>query len=395
MTEQIEKYFNSFDFDIRKTNNARFLDQKVTPDVLSMVTDCVLNYVDSKGVVEFTSTNIWKDNIYSNENVQDTFGKTDISNKKAKNEYDKFFQQPLKALAYAKVLSEEKKGTRIYFKILNRDILEYILIKEKHSLEFLNIYLEKVLRDSNIWYLFDDFFKINTKEKFDILKSKYEVFIIENTPINGKTEVRRIFPKIINPLSFKRKKHGTKGGRFSKDIIGRDELMYNRKNWRDIKKKREETRKEYELRAKDEMEYRKLAYIKYTLNKAKNIIKKVHGVTSEVRDELSIGEATNIHHIFMKSQYPQIASYLENLILLTATQHFTKAHPNNNTSIIDKDYQLICLLVKSESIQKHDTIYSKEDFLYVIKIGLDYEFSNNIEFDILQTKLVELYNDIV
>jgi len=51
--------------------------------------------------------------------------------------------------------------------------------------------------------------------------------------------------------------------------------------------------------------------------------------------------------------------------------------------------------VKSESIQKHDTIYSKEDFLYVIKIGLDYEFSNNIEFDILQTKLVELYNDIV
>jgi len=278
MTEQIEKYFNSFDFDIRKTNNARFLDQKVTPDVLSMVTDCVLNYVDSKGVVEFTSTNIWKDNIYSNENVQDTFGKTDISNKKAKNEYDKFFQQPLKALAYAKVLSEEKKGTRIYFKILNRDILEYILIKEKHSLEFLNIYLEKVLRDSNIWYLFDDFFKINTKEKFDILKSKYEVFIIENTPINGKTEVRRIFPKIINPLSFKRKKHGTKGGRFSKDIIGRDELMYNRKNWRDIKKKREETRKEYELRAKDEMEYRKLAYIKYTLNKAKNIIKKVHHI---------------------------------------------------------------------------------------------------------------------
>jgi len=220
------------------------------------------------------------------------------------------------------------------------------------------------------------------------------VFIIDNTPINGKTEVRRIFSKIINPLSFKRKKHGTKGGRFSKDIIGRDELMYNRKNWRDIKKKKEETRKEYESRAKDEMEYRKLAYLKYTLNKAKNIIKKVHGIKSEVQDEFANGEATQIHHIFMKSQYPEISSYLENLILLTATQHFTKAHPNNNTSIIDKDYQLICLLMKSESIQKYDTIYSKKDFLYVIKIGLDCEFADNIKFDILQTKLVELYNGI-
>ena len=390
MLNKLKKYFNTFDFDIRKTNNARFLDQKVTPDVLSIIADCVLTYVDNNGVIEFTSTDIWRDD-YSNENVIEIFGKTDVHNAKAKNEYDKFFQQPLKALSYAQILTETKKGRQIYFTLKNREILEYIAIKERHSLEFLNIYLEKVLVDSGIWYLFDNFFQKNTKGSFDSLKSKYEEFIIENTPINGKTEVRRIFTKIINPLSFKRKKHGTKGGHFSKDIIGRDELMYNRRNWRDINKKKGETREGYEVRVFNQKD-REEAYVKYTLNKAKNIIKKVHGIESEVQDEFANGEATQIHHIFMKSQYPKISSYLENLILLTATQHYTKAHPNNNTSIIDRDYQLICLLVKSEAIQKYDTIYSKEDFLYVIEVGLDTEFPNDIEFTELQVQLIDLYN---
>ncbi len=391
MINKLHIYFNNLDFDIRKTKNARFLDQKVTPDVLSIVADCILNYIDNHDVIEFTSTDIWRDD-YSNENVIDIFGKTDVHNAKAKNEYDKFFQQPLKALSYAKILTETKKGRQIYFTVQNMELLEYIAMKEKHALDFLNIYLEKVLSDSGIWNLFDSFFQKNTKDNFDNLKSKYEEFIIENTPINGKTEVRRIFTKVINPLSFKRKKHGTKGGHFSKDIIGRDELMYNRKNWRDISKKKSETREEYDLRVFNQKD-REEAYVKYTLNKAKNIIKKLHGVTSEVQDGFANGEATQIHHIFMSSQYPEITSYLENLILLTATQHFTKAHPNNNTAIVDRDYQLICLLAKSESIQKYNTIYSKEDFLYVIKIGLDYEFPNDIEFDVLQTKLVEIYND--
>lgn len=391
MVDILYTYLNQFDFDIRKTQNARFIDQKVTPDVLSIIADCVLNYVDNNGVIEFTSTDIWRDD-YSNENVIDIFGKTDVLNPKAKNEYDKFFQQPLKALAYSKILNETKKGRKVYFTLKNRELLEYISIKERNALDFLNIYLEKVLTDSAIWQLFDNFFQQNSKENFDNLKSKYEEFIIANTPINGKTEVRRIFTKIINPLSFKRKKHGTKGGHFSKDIIGRDELMYNRRNWRDIHKKKGETREEYELRISNQKD-KEEAYVKYTLNKAKNIIKKIHGINSEMEDELSIGDATNIHHIFMQSQYPKISTYLENLILLTATQHYTKAHPNNNTAIIDKDYQLLCLLAKSESIQKFDTIYSKDDFLYVIKIGLGYEFSEEIEFNHLQSKLVELYND--
>jgi len=390
MINKIKFHLNYFDFDIRKTHNARFLDQKVTPDVLSIVADCVLNHVSNNSIMEFTSTDIWRDD-YSNENVIDIFGKSDVYNPKARNEYDKFFQQPLKALSYAGILKEVRIGRQIYFSIQNQDILQYIAIKERHALEFLNLYLEKVLRDSGIWNLFENFFNYNTKDNFDFLKAQYENFIIQHTPINGNLEVRRIFTKIINPLAFKRKKHGTKGGRFSNDIITRDELMYNRRNWRDINKKRGETREEYELRVYTEKS-KEEAYIKYSLNKAKNIIKGIHQLTSEVRDEFSNGEATQIHHIFMKSQYPEISSYLENLILLTATQHFTQAHPNNNTSIINRDYQLLCLLAKSESIQKYNMIYSKEDFLYVLKIGLNYVFPNEIEFDELQSRLIEIYN---
>jgi hypothetical protein len=94
----------------------------------------------------------------------------------------------------------------------------------------------------------------------------------------------------------------------------------------------------------------------------------------------------------MKSEYPQIESYIENLILLTGTQHNTKAHPNNNTRIINKDYQLLCLLAKSDSIEKYYNTYSKEDFLFVLQVGLKTRLSNNIEFREIKEKLVQLYN---
>ncbi len=393
MKNKIETHFNNSNFDIKVTNNARFMDQKVTPDVLCIIADCILNFIETQDcdTVEFNSSDIWKHD-YSNTNIQEIFGKTDVTNKKAKNEYDKFFQQPLKALAYAKILKEDKRGGKIYFSILNKEILEFISIKERNTLDFLNMYLEKVLKNSGIWYLFENFFVDNTKEKFNLLKSEYEQFIIEHTRINGETEVRRIFTKIINPLAFKRQKHGTSKGFFSKDIISNDVLMYNRKNWRDITKSKSETRDEYELRAKNEIKKSKDAYVKYTINKATNIVRKLHTPISEINDNLSVGDATQVHHIFMKSEYPQIESYIENLILLTGTQHNTKAHPNNNTRIVNKDYQLLCLLAKSDSIEKYYNTYSKEDFLFVLRVGLNTEFTNNIEFGEIKEKLVELYN---
>ena len=51
----------------------------------------------------------------------------------------------------------------------------------------------------------------------------------------------------------------------------------------------------------------------------------------------------------MESEFPQIADSPENIIVLTPNQHFYRAHPNNKTSIIEKQYQrAIALLEKNK-----------------------------------------------
>ena len=98
---------------------------------------------------------------------------------------------------------------------------------------------------------------------------------------------------------------------------------------------------------------------------------------SEVTDILGRGPATHMHHIFPKSQYKKIASYMENLIALTSGQHLQEAHPNGNTQIVDKDFQYTCLICKAGNIRRNlmgntgeEVIYNFNDFMYVLDVGL-------------------------
>jgi hypothetical protein len=100
---------------------------------------------------------------------------------------------------------------------------------------------------------------------------------------------------------------------------------------------------------------------------------------------------------FPKSQFPQLAHYLENLIKLTATQHFTKAHPNNKTQEINRDYQLTCLLAKANTIESSlnavgDKYYRKESFIFVINTGLVQNISLGTPFAMLKKELIKIYN---
>ncbi|MFH1824401.1 MAG: hypothetical protein ABH873_04150 [Candidatus Firestonebacteria bacterium] len=391
--EKIKEYLEKVNLDIRQTKDARFMDQKVTPDVLCIIADCITNYIESieNENREFTTKDIWSYQ-YSNDNVKAIFNKPDVLDRSAKSEYDKFFQQPLKALAYSNVLFCEKRGNKNYFKVKNKNLLKYISIKERNALEFLLLYLEKVLRDSDIWKYFEDFFKNNDKQHFNELKKNYEDFILENTSIKGRVEIRRIFTKVLNPLAYIGELHGTERGFFSRFPIDYSSLMYNRRNWRDIAKVKNETRDQYEARAQNQV----FAYTNYSIQKAKNIIRSLYHSNSEVHDEFANDKANQVHHIFMASDYPEIAFYLENLILLTANQHLTHAHTDNNTRTIDKDYQLICLVSKSESIEqslaKNEPIYSKEDFLFVLESGLKVKLSNSINFQEIRDELMTIYN---
>ena len=392
--QSITNYLNQYDLDVRKSGDARFMDQKCTPDVICFIADCIIN-LNPQG--EFVVQDIW-DMPYFVKNASAIFGKPSPKNETAKHEYDKFIQQPLRMLAYAHILEMEKRGTVNHYWIANQDILDYISTKERNAYNFLYIYITKVLTDSNILKLFEKFKNACikgtvTQQDYLELKDKYTRFIIGNTAINGEVEVYRIFTKVINVYSAENDIQGTEKGRLSKDIITFSDLMYNRKNWRDIGKSKSQTRQE--AASMEEISQQE-AYENYQVTKAMNLIRKIQ-LDSEVKDQYAIGEATQVHHIFPKSQFPEIAHYLENLIKLTPTQHYTKAHPNNHTQTTNRDYQLVCLLAKSQNIEKSiktvgDKYYRKESFIYVINVGLDAELSMKLSFSDIRKQLRILYN---
>lgn len=91
-----------------------------------------------------------------------------------------------------------------------------------------------------------------------------------------------------------------------------------------------------------------------------------------------------MHHIFPKSQYKEIAAYIENLIALTSGQHLQLAHPNGNTKIVDKDYQYHCLVCKTESIRhnlldgEEPQFYDFDDFMYVLDTGFQTDYFSHL-----------------
>ncbi len=381
-TEYIEIFLNNHDYDIRKTHNGRWIDQKCTMDVMCLVADCIVEYVSNSDEKSFTVNDIWYYD-YTVENVQQIFSKPDPS-EKASNEYDKYFGQPIKLLDAAGVIHGEKSGRGYVYTVENQELLEYISFRERNSYNFLCLYIEKVLRDSGIYHLFECFFRLQDKNSFKDLKDGYTQFTIQNTPINGATECGRIFTKVLNPLACKNKKCGTERGHISKDIITQDMLMYNQRNWRDVlsEKPKDMTRVDYEVTLpKPTDDY----MTTYRIIRAKRNLREFNDYygagKTEVFDKRHIEDlATQIHHIFPVAEFPDIADFLENLIALTPTQHFSYAHPNNNTQYVDKQYQYLCLIAKTGSIRENilgDTeqprIYDFTLFLMVLGIGLNAE----------------------
>nr|WP_321428088.1 hypothetical protein [uncultured Campylobacter sp.] len=90
MITAIENLLNSKDYDIRKSHNGRWIDQKCTADMINIIADCIDNFVDKDKNLEFTIKDIWNSE-YVKENVASIFGKPRTDNSSAKNEYDKFF----------------------------------------------------------------------------------------------------------------------------------------------------------------------------------------------------------------------------------------------------------------------------------------------------------------
>jgi len=337
---------------------------------------------------------LWDDPQF-NEKIKLIFSKPDVLNVNAQNEFDKFISQPLNTLAYAHVIGKQaNSGRNVYFLNENIGILRYIAHRPEHAYNFLCAYLKKTLADSGLWSNFENFFSLASQNKvqktdFKYLKDTFSNFTIQNTRINKPTEPARIFTKIINPLACERGTRGTLGGFLSPNKITYSELLYNRINFRDVDKSKDLTREEYDRLLKH------APAVNYYISKAKRQVRERH-LRSEVIDGSELTESTEIHHIFMQHERPELAGHLENLINLTSNQHRNKAHPKSNFNHVDPKYQKICLLSKCDAVNeseiRKDSFYSKSKLIEVMNLGFSETiFEKNISFKEIKIKLDNLY----
>ena len=388
MRETINAYLNKFDLDIRKSHDARYVDQKCTPDIVCFMADCVLNMIATKPV--FVINDVWETQ-YFIQNSRVIFNKPWANDKKAYNEYNKVLSQPLKLLAYAHILNVETVNGSLTFSVANEDLLDYISRKDRNAYNFLYCYFTKVMSDSGFMRYFEEYARNSVDNPVaarDEIYERYYRLINGNTPSHSRLDIRRMFHKVFNVYAAEHHLHGSNG-----KIAYYSDLMYNKKNWRDMDKDKTITRQE--AMSPEKIEKQEVINA-YYVQKAIALIRKIQTV-SEVNDAWGNGEATQVHHIFPKASFPQIAHYVENLILLTATQHNTKAHPSNKTQQINKDYQLVCLLAKADTIETSlrlvgERYYRKESFVYVINIGLSADLPVTLSLSDIKNRLIQIYN---
>ena len=202
--KDIDTFLNQRDYDIRKSGNGRWIDQKCTPDVVSVIADCILEFISSNPDIEyFTVNDIWHSE-YANQMVETVFKKPDTEEDTAKSEYDKWFAQPMKLLAYSGILEETKVGRSNNYKIINLELLQYLAMGEMNTLKFLNHYNTKVLKDSEIYIFFESFINDPNSQTYNRLRNAYFSFTKKYTNINGDLECGRIFTKVLNPIAFLR-----------------------------------------------------------------------------------------------------------------------------------------------------------------------------------------------
>ena len=380
---QIIDFLNSKNYDLRISHNARWIDQKCTPDVTWSIADFVLNYAENVNAT-FTVKDIWTSE-YAKLTIAETYSKPGTDEATAENEYDKVFSQPLAMFCYAGILEDISTSTRHLYKIANNDVLEYIARNDMFALRFLYNYIEKVLKDSGLYHYFEAFFVHQDKIHFKALKDNFIKFYHDYTPVKKDYEPKRIFTKVLNPLAFKNGKKGTERGNMSPQKIIKSDMMYNRDNFRDVyKDKPKDISRQEWLVLHPEIDVR-TGYFEQMMSSAKKLLRNLVANKRNNMSELTqfvdgytdTASATQIHHIFPKNEFPEIMHYLENLIALTPNQHYGFAHPNNNTHNIDVEAQKILLIAKTHSIKSNiendleETIFTFANLLFVLSIGWD------------------------
>ena len=122
MEELIDIFLESNNYDVRTIDIARWIDQKCTPDVINIVADCVIFYIEQNDEETFFNMPSIRDMEYSRDIVEMYYKKPRPD--RQSNEYDKFFGQPLELFAFSHVLDKEKRGRFNWYKVNNLKLLE-------------------------------------------------------------------------------------------------------------------------------------------------------------------------------------------------------------------------------------------------------------------------------
>jgi len=141
MRDIINEHLNRYNLDIRRSKNARFVDQKCTPDIVCFIADCVMNMIATKPI--FVINDIWETQ-YFIQNTRVIFNKPWANDKSAYNEYNKVLSQPLKLLAYARVLHVDIIHGSLTFSVANEGLLDYISRKDRNAYNLL--FLQSAVR---------------------------------------------------------------------------------------------------------------------------------------------------------------------------------------------------------------------------------------------------------
>ena len=185
MKAEISNYLNSLDLDVRKKGSARFMDQKCTPDVVCAVAECILEYTSKDENLPFTKDDIWHSD-YANELIKNSFTKPDLSEESVNSEYDKFFAQPMKLLAYCNVLNEIQDGAN-YYTVNHREILSFISRHERNAIDFLDAYLSKVMTDSGMIKHFNEFYEKQDRTSLYNLRERLMTFYHTYTKVKNES----------------------------------------------------------------------------------------------------------------------------------------------------------------------------------------------------------------
>ena len=77
-----------------------------------------------------------------------------------------------------------------------------------------------------------------------------------------------------------------------------------------------------------------------------------------------------------------MCGFKENLIRITPDEHFTKAHPKNNTQKIDENFQIELLKAKLNSIEtsfkNKENFYDLKNFIFILNIGFNINLPDDL-----------------